>query len=147
MKFEPSVSHAVMSDSLRPHGLYSLPDSSVHGILQAGILEWAAVPSSKGSSRPRDQTLVNLSHCRQILYWLSHQESPRAANTQTPCLKATENYSLTALEFRHPRSEYQQDPAPSEDSKRWFVSLLSLRRELLAVPGFGAPHPDRGHHL
>ena len=33
----------------------SPPGSSVHGILQARILEWAAVPSSKGSSQPRDQ--------------------------------------------------------------------------------------------
>ena len=32
----------------------SLPGSSVHGILQARILEWAAMPSSRGSSRPRD---------------------------------------------------------------------------------------------
>ena len=31
----------------------SLPGSCVHGILQARILEWAAVPSSRGSSRPR----------------------------------------------------------------------------------------------
>ena len=40
----------------------SLPDSSVHGILQAGILEWVAVPSSRGSSWPRDQTLLSLLH-------------------------------------------------------------------------------------
>ena len=33
---------------------YSLPDSSVHGILQARILEWIAIPFSRGSSRPRD---------------------------------------------------------------------------------------------
>ena len=36
----------------------SLPGSSVHGILQAGILEWVAMPSSRGSSQPRDQTQV-----------------------------------------------------------------------------------------
>ena len=34
----------------------SPPDSSVHGSLQARILEWVAMPSSRGSSRPRDQT-------------------------------------------------------------------------------------------
>ena len=34
------------------------PGSSVHGILQARILEWVAMPSSRGSSRPRDQTQV-----------------------------------------------------------------------------------------
>ena len=33
---------------------YSLPGSSIHGILQARILEWVALPSSRGSSRPRD---------------------------------------------------------------------------------------------
>ena len=32
---------------------YSLPGSSVHGIFQARILEWVAMPSSRGSSRPR----------------------------------------------------------------------------------------------
>ena len=33
-----------------------LPVSSVHGILQARILEWVAMPSSRELSRPRDQT-------------------------------------------------------------------------------------------
>ena len=37
----------------------SLPDSSVHGILQARILEWVAMTSSRGSSWPRDRTWVS----------------------------------------------------------------------------------------
>ena len=32
----------------------SLPGSSIHGILQARILEWVAIFSSRGSSQPRD---------------------------------------------------------------------------------------------
>ena len=44
------------------------PGCSVHGILQARIMEWVAMPSSRGSSRPRD--------CRHILYRLSHLGSP-----------------------------------------------------------------------
>ena len=32
----------------------NLPGSSVHGILQARILEWVAIPFSRGSSQPRD---------------------------------------------------------------------------------------------
>ena len=40
-------------NSLWPH------EYSVHGILQARILEWVAVPSSRGSSQPRDQTQVS----------------------------------------------------------------------------------------
>ena len=33
---------------MRPHGLYSPPGSSVHGIFWARILEWVAMPSSRG---------------------------------------------------------------------------------------------------
>ena len=38
---------------------YSLPGSSVHGILQIRILEWVAYPFYRGSSQPRDQTQVS----------------------------------------------------------------------------------------
>ena len=38
---------------------YSPSGTSVHGILQARILEWVAIPFSKGSSQPRDQTPVS----------------------------------------------------------------------------------------
>ena len=59
---------------------YSLPGSSVHGILQAIILEWVAVPFSRGvspgvKSRFEDETLSCrkiLCHLRWILYHLSH---------------------------------------------------------------------------
>ena len=34
----------------------SLPGSSLHGILQARVLEWVAISFSRGSSRPRDRT-------------------------------------------------------------------------------------------
>ena len=50
----------------------SPPGSSVHGIIQAGILGWEAIPFSRGSSWPRDQTRV--SHIAgRFLYHLSHQ--------------------------------------------------------------------------
>ena len=45
----------------------SLPGSSVHGILQARILEWVAMPSYRGSSQPRDQTHVSYAG-RRVLY-------------------------------------------------------------------------------
>ena len=48
-------SHLVVSNSLRPVDC-SLPGSSVHGILQARILEWVAISFSRRSSQPRDQT-------------------------------------------------------------------------------------------
>ena len=52
------LSCSVMSDSLRPIDC-SLPGSSVHWILQARILEWVVMPSSRASSQPRDQTQVS----------------------------------------------------------------------------------------
>ena len=48
--------------------------ASVHGILQARILEWVAMPFSKGSSQSRPPKL-GLLRCRQILYCLSQQGS------------------------------------------------------------------------
>ena len=38
---------------------YRLPSSSVHGILQARILEWVAIPFPRGSSQPKDRTQVS----------------------------------------------------------------------------------------
>ena len=38
------------------HMIIRQTECFVHGILQAAVLEWVAVPSSRGSSRPRDQT-------------------------------------------------------------------------------------------
>ena len=49
----------------------SLPDSSVHGILQARILEWVAYLFCRGFSQSRNSW--GLMHCRQILYQLSHE--------------------------------------------------------------------------
>ena len=37
----------------------SLPGFSIHGILQARILEWVTISFSRGSSRPRDRTCVS----------------------------------------------------------------------------------------
>ena len=48
----------------------SPPDSFVHGISQARIMEWAAISYSRGSFRLRDQILISCISCigRQILY-------------------------------------------------------------------------------
>ena len=51
-------SHSVVSDSYDPMD-YSLPVSSVHGILQARILESLAILFARGSSQPRDWTQVS----------------------------------------------------------------------------------------
>ena len=42
---------------------YSLPASSLRGILQARIMEWLAIPSCRRSSQPRDQTQISCVFC------------------------------------------------------------------------------------
>ena len=57
----------------------SLPNSSVHGILQMRILEWVSMPSSRGSSPPRDQAPLSYVSFtgRWFLYHKHHLGSPR----------------------------------------------------------------------
>ena len=62
----------------------SPPGSSVHGILQARILEWVAMPSSRGSSQPRDQTQSSCSCCTASRFLTT--EPPREP-TVFCCLK------------------------------------------------------------
>ena len=56
---------------------YSPPGSSVHGILQARILEWVAIPSSRGSSPPRDQTGVSCDSCTAGGFFSAKPPGPR----------------------------------------------------------------------
>ena len=51
----------------------SLPGSSVLGILQSRILEWVAVPSSRGSSWPRDWTRVSCIAGRFFTIWATRK--------------------------------------------------------------------------
>ena len=48
---------------------YGLRGSSVHGILQARILEWVAISFSRGSSQPRNRTLVSCVAGRFFTDW------------------------------------------------------------------------------
>ena len=56
----------------------SLQGSSVHGIIQARILEWVAISFSRGSPQPRDRTCTSCVSClgRSILYYYCHVGSP-----------------------------------------------------------------------
>ena len=60
MKVLVAQSYPILYDPMD----YGPPSSSVHGILQARILEWVALPSSRGSSWPRNRT-----HVSCLLHW------------------------------------------------------------------------------
>ena len=55
----------------------SPPASSLHGILQARILEWVAISFSKGSSQPRDRTWVSRIAGRRFNLWATSKEALR----------------------------------------------------------------------
>ena len=75
----------------------SSPGSSVHGILQGRILEWTAIPFSRGIF-PTQGSNLSLLHCGQILYCLSHQGSPepdaKGIQIKTLCLHSHAILSL-----------------------------------------------------
>ena len=52
---------------------YNLPGSSVHGILQARILEWVAIPLPRGSSWPRDWIPVSCIAGRFFTIWATRE--------------------------------------------------------------------------
>ena len=56
------------------------PDSSVHGISQAKILEWVAICFSKGSSWPRDQTCISYTG-KWIIYHWATRKAPNIYHT------------------------------------------------------------------
>ena len=66
----------VMSDPCDPM-VGSLPGSSVHGILQARILQWVVMLSSRGSSQPRNQTCISYVSFigKPVLYHWCHLEA------------------------------------------------------------------------
>ena len=64
-------SYLVAKSCLTLHNLmdYSPPGSSVHGLSQAGVLEWAAISLSRGASWPRDGTRVSFTGRWVLCCW------------------------------------------------------------------------------
>ena len=85
-----------------------LPGSSDHGILQARILEWVVMPSSRGCSRPRDQTHFAYISCigRRLLYHQCH--------SQIPCTPSVQfSHSVMFNSLRPHESQHARPPCPS----------------------------------
>ena len=64
-----SLSHIRLCDPMD----CSLPGSSIHGILQASILEWVAISFSRRSSQPRDWTWVSHIAGRCFTIWATRE--------------------------------------------------------------------------
>ena len=105
----------------------SPPGSSVHGILQAKMLEWVAILFSRGSSQPRDWTWVSCIAGRFFTIWAT-----REAQNYTP-KKLKKRY------IQNPRTPLPPQPPPCWAPSSSFLWVL---QQLLGWSSwFWHPHP------
>ena len=100
-----SLSHVPLCDPMDGSPL----GSSVHGILQARILKWAAISFSRGSSWPRGQTWVSCTAGRFLTIW--------ATKETTICTKCYSKYFINI----NPSNSYSR-------SKNEVLLLASFHR-------------------
>ena len=120
----------------------SPPGSSIHGILQARILEWVAMPFSRGSSRPRDRTHISYIFCIGSATW----EAP-------PCTYTPRNDSWESSPPTTPAGPLTQGPDSERLSLLWLLGELVWPQSAARHPGFaetpadskGAPSKDVWH--
>ena len=100
------------------------PGSSVHGILQAKILEWVAIPFSRGSSQHRDRTQVSCIASRCFTICASREASKEETKEEEAAIPA---HSITK------QSEYLAEEMKETESgvtlsivKLFFVIWSSL---------------------
>ena len=122
----------------------SPPGSSVHGILQARIMKWVAMPSSRGSFRPMDWTHISHVSCisRRVLYTSTTWEAllllllrrfSRVRLCATP--ETAAHQALLSLGFSRQEHWSGLPSPPMHGSERWKVKVKSLSCvRLLATP-------------
>ena len=106
----------------------SPPDSSVHGILQARILEWIAMPSCRESSQPRDRTVYL--RCKMCLFHLLHWQvgSLSLAPPSSPlyCVGTTKSLSGSLFSSgRCPSAWHSRPPWSSSSLTSYFKYCVS----------------------
>ena len=104
----------------------SLPGSSVHGILQARILEWVAISFSRGSSWPRNRTWVSCIAGRWFTNWAMREACSVAFS-----------YSLAQqiLDgiFSGCRFQIPAEILPLESDSSWVHWIIPFRQWILGV--------------
>ena len=126
---------------------FSPPGSSVHGILQARILEWVAMPSSRGSSQPRDWNHISYVSCidKWVLY---HQASliAQLVKNHMQCRRPQFNSWVRKIHWRRdrlPTAVFLGFPCGSAGKES-----ACTAGELGLIPGLGrSPGEGKGYPL
>ena len=74
-------------DSLWPHGLYPTRLLCPWGVFQARILEWVAIPFSRGSFWPRDWTQISQIADRFLTIWTTREASKKRQQRACSCAR------------------------------------------------------------
>ena len=116
---------------------YGPPGSSVHGILQARILEWVAIPFFRWSSQPRDQTQASCIKVR--LCHLSHQGSPSLIRVAVSTIYSVNITSIlqkvwltlwkTEQNNAQSKTNSKQAQTFNKDFKAAFVNVLKIKEK------------------
>ena len=101
----------------------SPPASSVHGILQARILEWVAMPSSKVSSQPRDRTQVSHIAGRFSTSWTTREAHEYWSGQPIPSPTQKSNLGLLHCRWTLP-TELSGKPLEAEYYTNTFKIIL-----------------------
>ena len=107
------------------------PPGSIHGIFQARILEWVAIPFSRGSSRPRDRTQVSRIAARRFTVCATREASTHSVSA----LSLTLWFPLLIRSFVQ----------PSRDPKRE-SEICSVVSDSLQPHGLYSPWISQGQN-
>ena len=103
----------------------SPPGFSVHGILQARILEWIAIPFSRGSSRARDRTLVS---CTAAIFFTVWDTGKSHYNLITSFKTPSSYTGITSWSTRTSTYEWEEGTDQSTTThSRLFSRTLNLK--------------------
>ena len=108
------------------------PGSSVHGILQARILEWVAMPSSRRSSQLRDWTQVSWIARGFFTIW----------TTRDAILVEEGNAGVKdGILLRNLREPWEDQPRLLEPHQPWLLLILPSQLRKSVLPGLGQTFP------
>ena len=117
----------------------SMPGSSVHGISQAEILEWVAIPFSRGSSQPRDGIWVSWIVGRFFTIWATREaQSARKwkaiiFNDKNEVLtKLQDSLFLSRGQVKHDFISQQDNPNYTPERKHWISHQVTDHRLLFS---------------
>ena len=125
-----------MSDSLRPMD-YSLSGSSVHGILQTILLDWVAIPFSRGTSQARDQIKVSHITGRFFTVWDTREARRPGFNPWIGKIPWRRKWQSTCLENSMDRGAWQDPVLGVSKSRAWLNDCHTHSHEGMFHTKFG----------